>query len=119
MMEKTEYTHVNLEYLYEVSDGDHGFVKEIITDYLNNVPPQFLEMESAVAKADLEATKFIAHKIKSSFQFIGAQTLVNLATEIENTDGKYIKQVSEKNIELMKPIIEIVLSELKKKLTTL
>lgn len=118
-MEHTEYKHINLEYLYEIADNETDFVKEIINDYLSKVPDQFVELEKAVTTRDQEATVFIAHKMKSSFQFMGAQILVELSQQMERAEGDDALDIYKQNIELMKPIVEGVLVELKDKLTTL
>lgn len=118
-MEYTGYKHINLEYLYEIADNEIEFVKEIINDYLSNVPNQFVELEGAVATQDFEATKFIAHKMKSSFQFMGVQKLVELSQQMEMAEGQNASEICKQNIELMKPIVESVLVELDHKLTVL
>lgn len=118
-MENTGYIHINLEYLYEIADNEIDFVKEIISDYLAKVPAQFTDLEKAVASEDIEATKFIAHKLKSSFQFMGVQTLVDLSNQMEKAEGGAAAEVYRQNMELMSPIVESVLTELTHKLETL
>jgi HPt (histidine-containing phosphotransfer) domain-containing protein len=119
MTNNMEYKYINLEYLYEVADDDTDFVKEIIDDYLNKMPGQFAELENAVGKDDQESTKFIAHKMKSSFHFVGAQILVELAQQIENAETDTHLEVYARNIGLMKPVLEQVLVELKHKRSTI
>lgn len=118
-MENSGYKHINLEYLYEIADNETDFVKEIINDYLSNVPAQFVELEKSIATQDLESTRFNAHKMKSAFQFMGVQTLVELSQQMEKAEDKDAVTIYNQNIELMKPIVESVLVELKHKLTTL
>lgn len=118
-MDSTGYKHINLEYLYEIADNEIDFVKEIINDYLTNVPTQFVELEKAVSTQDKESTKFIAHKMKSAFQFMGVQTLVELSQQMEKAEDDNALEVYKQNIGLMKPIVEGVLVELEHKLTSL
>jgi HPt (histidine-containing phosphotransfer) domain-containing protein len=118
-MTEMNYTYINLDYLNEVSDGDIDFVNEIINDYLNKVPIQFVELQAAVNAGDDDAARFIAHKMKSSFQFMGVEQLVLLAQQIENAEMDQKDIVFNECIGTMTPIIHIVLDELKHKLSTL
>jgi HPt (histidine-containing phosphotransfer) domain-containing protein len=118
-MSDSDYIHINLEYLYEVADGDTDFVKEIITDYLEKVPEQFVLVEKAIMSNDAEAIRFLAHKMKSSFQFMGVQRLVEIAQEMENAPLEIAVERHVQNGALMKPLIESVLVELSHKLKSL
>jgi HPt (histidine-containing phosphotransfer) domain-containing protein len=118
-MEHTGYMHINLEYLYEIADNETDFVREIINDYLNKVPNQFSDLEKAVVAHDLENTRFIAHKLKSSFQFMGVQTLVDFSQQMEKAEGDTVAKTYTQCIGQMKPIVDDVLKELKHKLETL
>jgi HPt (histidine-containing phosphotransfer) domain-containing protein len=118
-MDTTEYKHINLEYLYEIADNETDFVKEIINDYLSNVPAQFVELEKAVLTLDKESTRFMAHKMKSAFQFMGVQTLVELSQQMEKAEDNDALEIYKQNIGLMRPIVAGVLVELEHKLTLL
>lgn len=118
-MNNSHYTHINLEYLYEVADGDADFIKEIITDYLTKVPDQFDQLLVVAEAGDIEAIKFIAHKMKSSFQFMGVQSLIELSQQIENAPDEMRMELFKQNRERMLPIVDEVLAELKDKLKAL
>lgn len=118
-MNNSNYTHINLEYLYEVADGDADFMKEIINDYLSKVPDQFDQLLEVAAAGDNEAVKFIVHKMKSSFQFMGVQSLVDMAQQIENAPDEVRMERFHENRGRMQPVVEEVLAELKDKLSTL
>jgi HPt (histidine-containing phosphotransfer) domain-containing protein len=109
----------NLDYLYEVADNDLDFVREIINDYLSKVPGQFDELKKAVDGRDEPSAKFIAHKLKSSFQFMGVQQLVELSQQMESAAEASKEDVYTQCIGKMAPIIEAVLLELKQKLVVL
>lgn len=118
-MNNTHYKYINLEYLYEVADGDIDFVKEIITDYLSKVPDQFKQLGKVASEGDLEAIKFVVHKMKSSFQFMGVQSLVDYSQQIENAPDESRIKMYELHGEQMKLIVEEVLVELEDKLKSL
>lgn len=118
-MNKQEYSHINLSYLYEIADDDVDFVKEMISDYIARVPEQFEELKRVFTARDYEQTRFLAHKIKSSFQFMGADTLVALAYNIEKVSQQEDAQTITQDLQTMEPIVGLVLSELKHQLLTL
>jgi HPt (histidine-containing phosphotransfer) domain-containing protein len=70
-MNEHPYEHIDLSYLYEIADNETDFIKEMITDYIEKIPAQFDELCAHAKESNFERTKFIAHKLKSSFQFMG------------------------------------------------
>lgn len=118
-MNKQEYTYINLTYLYEIADDDADFVKEMITDYVAQVPEQFHELKRVFTERDYEQTRFLAHKIKSSFQFMGAQKLVELAYNIEKVSQAQDAVTITQDLEAMEPVVNHVLNELQNTLATL
>lgn len=82
-MEPTSYQHINLKDLFYLADGEYGFVLEIISEYEKRIPKNIAAMKSDAQTGDLASVKFMAHKLKSSFQFMGAFHLSKEASEIE------------------------------------
>ncbi|MES2780022.1 MAG: Hpt domain-containing protein [Bacteroidota bacterium] len=118
-MNKQEYTHINLSYLYDIADNDIDFVKEMITDYIIKVPVQFTEMQTVFWERNFEQTHFIAHKIKSAFQFVGAQQLVELARNIERVSETQDIETITQDLAAMEPVVKLVLTELQSELSVL
>jgi HPt (histidine-containing phosphotransfer) domain-containing protein len=118
-MNEHSYKYINLEYLYEIADNETDFVKEMINDYIAKLPVQFHELETAFAEKDFPQTGFIAHKLKSSFQFMGASQLIILSQEIEQLSKESKEEDIRTRFSEMVPIIDLVLNELNNKLTAL
>ncbi|MES2558520.1 MAG: Hpt domain-containing protein [Bacteroidota bacterium] len=118
-MNKHTYTHIDLSYLYEIADDDSDFVKEMITDYIQKVPEHFSELLMASKEQNFEQTHFIAHKIKSSFQFMGVTQLVDLASNIEQISETKDAQTIARNLATMEPVVDKVISELRHQLSVL
>jgi HPt (histidine-containing phosphotransfer) domain-containing protein len=118
-MNKHEYLHINLSYLYEIADDDIDFVKEMISDYIEKVPEQYTELKKVFSEQDFEQTRFIAHKIKSSFQFMGARQLIELAYSIEQRSQTSDTETITQNLNVMEPLVEQVLDELRHQLSVL
>lgn len=118
-MTEDNYNHIDLGYLYEIADNEMDFVKEMINDYIAKIPIQFDELCAAAEAADFEKTRFISHKLKSSFQFMGAEQLITLAYAIEKlSEAKEESSINEK-LGQMKGQVQSVIEELHHKLNTL
>jgi len=78
------YEYLNLEYIFEMADGDSTFVKEIIETFLEVTPKNMNLMADAVAARNATDMIFHAHKLKGSFNFIGSTQLSDTFTQIES-----------------------------------
>ena len=87
MSASTEYKHIDPEMLQELSNGDNGFISEIIEIFLEDVPVSFKKMAEAIEESDLQTVARQAHKLKPSSGMIGAEVATNLASEIEVIAG--------------------------------
>ncbi|MCX6290738.1 MAG: ATP-binding protein [Bacteroidetes bacterium] len=67
---------INLDYVYELSNGNSNFVTEMIDLFLTENPKEIQLFESAVYKKDMEAIKAIAHKINSTVPFVGLNLII-------------------------------------------
>lgn len=85
MIGSNQYKHINLEYISELAGDDNEFIVEIITNYLDTVGPNTNLLYDAVVANDKETIKFLAHKLKGSFRFIGCEELGVIMEQIENS----------------------------------
>lgn len=70
---------------FRVEAGENAaeFLTELIDCYLEESPKYLQTLEAAVAQADAQAVRKIAHTLKSSSAAIGATILANLCQELE------------------------------------
>lgn len=78
------YQHIDLEYINSLADGDTSFVIEMIKDYKTLIPEYMNELNKAAVAEHREDIKFFAHKLASSFLFMGAKQLNEISREIEH-----------------------------------
>ena len=83
MSEKPALDPAAIATLRELSPGDPEFLRELITIYLEDTPKRLAEVESALAKSDVQLLVRAAHTIKGSSGNFGATPLAKLAQEIE------------------------------------
>jgi HPt (histidine-containing phosphotransfer) domain-containing protein len=83
MTDHKNYEYLNLDYIFELADGDTSFVKEIIDTFLTSTPINMSLLVQAVAQASATDIIFYAHKLKGSFNFIGSSQMSDTFTLIE------------------------------------
>lgn len=64
--------NLDLSYLKEISGGNAEFMIEMIDIFLEQTPLYFTQLLSSVAAADWKAVGDLAHKIKPTLAFMGA-----------------------------------------------
>ncbi|PRY55473.1 HPt (histidine-containing phosphotransfer) domain-containing protein [Arcticibacter pallidicorallinus] len=66
---------VDLSYLNDIAGGNVEFVIDMIDIFLEQTPGYFEELGAAIQLQDWKVTGDIAHKIKPTLAFIGAEDL--------------------------------------------
>lgn len=120
-MKRQKYTHINLAYLTAMAAGDNSFVIEMITEYKLRVPSYINELLLAVTEGNLEEVRFVAHKLSSSLQIVGAHDLVEITHKIEemSLDDKNILDNIVSETKKMTPLYKEVEKELNEELAIL
>ena len=84
----------NMSYLNEITGGSKEFIIEMIDVFLMQTPGYFEELLGAVQSADWKTAGDVAHKIKPTLAFMGAeqaredmQTVERNARNLENLDS--------------------------------
>ncbi len=65
------------------SEGDDGFLKEMIELFLADTPARFAEMDAALADGQQQDFVRAVHSIKGASANFGADDLHNLCAEVE------------------------------------
>jgi HPt (histidine-containing phosphotransfer) domain-containing protein len=105
----------NLDKINEMAEGDEDFVMSVISVFLDEVPQDLRELETAIVNKDFENVYKLAHKIKPNVDLLGMDQTRATALEIE-TLGKNeanSRQIEEKFPLLKKDVLQVV-AELKK-----
>lgn len=87
MLSKMEATHFNLDLtnLVAVTNGDPGFIREILELIEQQSPPTRELMNNSYEVGDYKTLGAAAHKFKSSVAYLGNEKLVELTKRIELT----------------------------------
>jgi HPt (histidine-containing phosphotransfer) domain-containing protein len=79
----TSYQYINLNYLNELSDGDHEFMRDMIQTFLDNVPSYIHDFRTLKFNKDHAGMQSFAHKMKATFLFMGIESLSKDSANIE------------------------------------
>ncbi len=69
--EKQSSGCLDLAYLSELSGGNKAFEKQILEQFLIQVPEEMEQLEHAIQKRDFETVKQTAHSLKSTVGYVG------------------------------------------------
>ena len=74
---------INLEYLFEFSNGDRTFVKGMVETFLTEMPATTEKMISQLATENWEGLYKTVHTLKPNFMMLGMKPQQEMAKEIE------------------------------------
>jgi signal transduction histidine kinase/DNA-binding response OmpR family regulator len=70
--EKTEeINHVDLNYLHQLSGNDKDFERDILNQFLEQVPSELSQLEKSIKEDDFETIRRTAHSLKSTVGYVG------------------------------------------------
>lgn len=96
----------NLTYLTELMGGKRELIIEIMNVFLHEIPLSLASLNAAIAIADFESLKILAHTMKSSVSIMGISSLHPLLQEMESIGKKAdlsdIDRIGELNLELIR-----------------
>ncbi len=118
-MVENKYTHINLEYMELMADGDDEMKQTMIEMLLEDLPIELQKMKDCSDKSDFEELSKVSHKMKSTLSFVGndAMTRANKQVEKAAKEGKErenISQLIQLLLENCKTVIEELNTELSK-----
>ena len=87
------YPLPDLTYLKEMAGGDEVFVKEIITNFLENGPRLLSIMRESALSGDFEKLHFTVHKLLPQLTFVGIVAAIPDVEKIED-ESKFLDDLS-------------------------
>ncbi len=76
--------NIDLTYLRDVSSGSNEFMVEMIELFLEQTPAYFEQLKQSIAEQNWSRVSEIAHKIKPTLAFMGADSAKESMAVIEN-----------------------------------
>jgi HPt (histidine-containing phosphotransfer) domain-containing protein len=79
-----KYEYIDMSYLEELALGSNEFKAEMIESFLKSTPESITQMKEAISAANWKTVGRVAHKLKTSFSFVGMENMVQLSKEIQD-----------------------------------
>jgi HPt (histidine-containing phosphotransfer) domain-containing protein len=110
---------LDLNYLFNISDGDRIFVKEILEMFLTHSYIDIQKLPEIYAKGDMKEFHSAVHKLKSGVMMLGCKDASNAITELEtavkqNTDSADIVKRLSKFLKVADKLSSMVKEEVEK-----
>lgn len=105
----------SLDKIKELADGDEDFIVSVVSVFLEEVPEDLQQLQTAIEQKNYPAIYQLAHKIKPNVDLLGMEQTRAAALSIENLgkEGNTGAQIEE-IFPILKTDIQQVVSELKK-----
>ena len=87
---------VDISYLKSLSEGNDGFVTEMLTIFLEDTPVLIQQMKVALDKEDWKKVAQLAHKYRSPLALLGIKKIEDIMTDIEYNakEKKNLQEIS-------------------------
>ncbi|MCO6500582.1 MAG: Hpt domain-containing protein [Vicingus serpentipes] len=76
-------SQINLTYLETTFGNNRMIINKVLSSFLNNTPQLVEDLSLNAVNSKWEDVQMIAHKMKSSFNTLGATSIGNILAEIE------------------------------------
>jgi len=107
---------IDLSYLEITFGGNKVIINKILKSFIDSASDLVLELTNNVNESNWENVKMIAHKMKSSYNTIGAKTTGNILERIELESAQENKTTIILLINQVKKISQQVIKEVEKEL---
>lgn len=116
----TSQKHTNLAYLRTLSNGDEGFIKEMLALFIEQTPELLEKMTKYLELKDWKSLGTVAHKMKPSVMFVG---LKEIEADLKRVEEYTTERINTENIPIIldkiKQVCVAAIDELKEEQTRL
>lgn len=77
------FKEANMDYLMDLSGGEQSIIREMVQLFVSQTPGYLEELAGFIENRDWENTLSMAHHIKPTLSYMGAEDLRNILQEIE------------------------------------
>jgi PAS domain S-box-containing protein len=83
----SQLTPIDVTATLRIVDGDIQLVRELVTGFKNDCPQRLAEMRKTYQKGDFTKLKHLAHRLKGSLSYFGAEKAMLLTGQLEQFDN--------------------------------
>ncbi|WP_299209867.1 Hpt domain-containing protein [uncultured Dokdonia sp.] len=103
----------NLEKVLEIAGGDESFVTVIVETFLQEIPPDMVAMQTAIANDNHKMAYQFAHKMKPNLDMFGIDLLKQIAAMEKWSDSNKPTSAIQEQLDQIITTLNIVIGELK------
>lgn len=85
--DKSPKSLIDLDYLYQLSEGDDDFTISMLSYFLDNTPSVLNDLKQFYREKDWKSLRNIAHKFKPQLTFMGIKSIFNEVEAIEQNSA--------------------------------
>ncbi|MFZ9846554.1 MAG: Hpt domain-containing protein [Flavobacteriales bacterium] len=100
-----KYHHIDLNYLNDLSLGSKDFMDDLIISFIKTTPDAISKMQECVVQQDWQQVGGIAHKLKTSFSFMGMEKMVEVSKTLQDLG------LNNKELDKIPALVEEVVKE--------
>ena len=78
------YQYIDLSYLEDLAMGSNDFKIEMLESFTRTTPESITKMLGCIENKDWKTLGGIAHKLKTSYSFMGMEDMVALSKELQD-----------------------------------
>ena len=110
-----DYKHIDMTYLNDLAMGSNDFMIEMLESFTKTTPESIKTMKESIASADWKTIGGLAHKLKTSYSFMGMDNMVTLSKTLQNfgLEGDNVDKIpgmiNEMHEEYIKAEVELLL----------
>ncbi len=105
--------HYNLEKVREIAGGDDSFVTVIVETFLQEIPPDIVSMQSAIANENHKMAYQFAHKMKPNLDMFGIDLLDQIRAMEKWSNSNRPTSAIQPELDDIVGTVSIVITELK------
>ena len=111
----SDYKHIDLTYLNDLAMGSNHFMIEMLESFTKTAPISIQTMKDSIASEDWRTIGGLAHKLKTSYSFMGMDNMVTLSKNLQNfgLNGESVTEIpnmiTEMHEEYIKAEVELLL----------
>jgi response regulator RpfG family c-di-GMP phosphodiesterase len=106
--------HIHLSYLHQLSGNDKNFERELLNQFLVQVPEELFQLDKSINEDDFDSIRRAAHSLKSTVGYVGlAEDLHPYLEQMEKDAVTQNTAHFEKNYSYVKSKCDIAINEVK------
>jgi HPt (histidine-containing phosphotransfer) domain-containing protein len=91
----SDYKYIDMTYLNDLAMGSNDFMIEMLESFTKTTPESIQTMKNSVGSEDWKIIGGLAHKLKTSYSFMGMDNMVTLSKTLQDLglEGEGVEKI--------------------------